>query len=88
MEVMDTNQRQPARLAALYRQWSSNPPDMYRAPPVLVFAVIGQARADGGISPEEETALLSKLLTYWALRATVNMSELCAAAPAARKAAA
>ncbi len=88
MEVMDTNQRQPARLAALYRQWRSNPPDMYRAPPVLVFAVIGQARADGGISPEEETALLSKLLTYWALRATVNMSELCAAAPAARKAAA
>jgi hypothetical protein len=88
MEVMDIGQRQPAQLAALYRQWGSNPADMYRAPPVLVFAVIGQARADGGISPEEESALLSKLLTYWALRATVNMSELCAAAPAARKAAA
>jgi hypothetical protein len=88
LEVMDTAQRQPARLAALYRQWGSNPPDMYRAPPTLVFAVIGQARADGSISPEDETALLSKLLTYWALRATVNMSELCAAAPAARKAAA
>jgi hypothetical protein len=88
LEVMDTAPRQPARLAALYRQWGSNPPDMYRAPPVLVFAVIGQARADGGISPEDESALLSKLLTYWALRATVNMSELCAAAPAARKAAA
>jgi hypothetical protein len=88
MEVMDTAQRQPARLAALYQQWGSNPPDMYRAPPVLVFAVIGQARADGRIAPEEESALLSKLLTYWALRATVNMSELCAAAPAARKAAA
>jgi hypothetical protein len=88
IEVMDIGQRQPAQLAALYRQWGSNPADMYRAPPVLVFAVIGQARADGGISPEEESALLSKLLTYWALRATVNMSELCAAAPAARKAAA
>jgi hypothetical protein len=88
LEVMDTDQRQPARLAALYRQWGSNPPDMYRAPPVLVFAVIGQARADGGISPADESALLSKLLTYWALRATVNMSELCAAAPTMRKAAA
>lgn len=87
-DVMDTGSRQPARLSALYRQWRSNPSDMYRAPPVLVFAVIGQARADGGISPEDESALLSKLLTYWALRATVNMSELCAAAPAARKAAA
>jgi hypothetical protein len=88
LEVMDTDQRQPARLAALYRHWGSNPPDMYRASPTLVFAVIGQARADGSISPEDETALLSKLLTYWALRATVNMSELCAAAPAMRKAAA
>ena len=88
MEVMDIAQRQPAQLAALYRQWGAHPPDMYRARPALVFAVIGQARADGGITPEDETALLSKLLTYWALRATVNMSELCAAAPAARKAAA
>lgn len=88
MEVMDVAPRQPARLAALYRQWGANPADMYRASPVLVFAVIGQARADGGITPEDESALLSKLLTYWALRATVNMSELCAAAPALRKAAA
>jgi hypothetical protein len=88
MEVMDVGQRQPARLAALYRQWGSNPADMYRAPPVLVFAVIGQARANGGISPEDESALLSKLLTYWALRATVNTSELCAAVPTMRKAAA
>jgi hypothetical protein len=88
MEVMDVAPRQPARLAALYRQWGANPADMYRASPVLVFAVIGQARADGGITPEDESALLSKLLTYWALRATVNISELCAAAPALRKAAA
>ncbi|WP_454624710.1 hypothetical protein [Bradyrhizobium cenepequi] len=88
MEVMDVAQRQPARLAALYRQWGANPSEMYRASPVLVFAVIGQARADGGISPEDESALLSKLLTYWALRATVNTSELCAAVPAMRKAAA
>jgi hypothetical protein len=88
MEVMDLAPRQPARLAALYREWGVDPSKMYRASPILVFAVIGQARADGGISPEDESALLSKLLTYWALRATVNMSELCAAAPAMRKAAA
>jgi hypothetical protein len=88
MEVMDVAPRQPARLAALYRHWGANTSEMYRSSPILVFAVIGQARADGGISPEDESALLSKLLTYWALRATVNMSELCAAAPAMRKAAA
>ena len=79
MEVMETGQRQPARLSALHRHWHANPPDMYRAPPSLVFAVIGQARSDGTISPEDESKLLCKLLTFWALRATVNMSEMCAA---------
>jgi hypothetical protein len=88
LEVLDIEQRQPTRLAALYRQWGANPSEMYRASPVLVFAVIGQARADGGVNPEDESALLSKLLTYWALRATVNTSELCAALPAMRKGAA
>ena len=88
MEVMDVAPRQPARLAALYRQWGSNPSEMYRASPVLVFAVIGQARADGAIRPEDESTLLSKLLTYWTLRATVNTSELCAGIPAAGRAAA
>ena len=88
MEVMETDPRQPARLSALHNQWNSKPSDMYRASPTLVFAVMGQARADGKISPEDESALLCKLLTYWALRATVNMSELCAAAPPARAAAA
>ncbi|WP_043159058.1 hypothetical protein [Bradyrhizobium sp. Ai1a-2] len=88
LEVMDIAPRQPARLAALYRRWGANPSEMYRAPPTIVFAVIGQARADGDISAEDESALLSKLLTYWALRATVNTTELCAAVPAMRKAAA
>jgi hypothetical protein len=88
MEVMDIAPRQPARLAALYERWGANPSEMYRSSPVLVFAVIGQARADGNITPEDESTLLSKLLTYWALRATVNTSELCAGIPAAAKAAA
>jgi hypothetical protein len=57
---------------------------MYRASPTMVFAVIGQARADRKISPEDESTLFCKLLTFWALRATVNMSEMCAAAPTAR----
>ena len=39
MEVMDITPRQPARLAALYRQWGSNPSDMYRASPVLLHKV-------------------------------------------------
>ena len=42
---------------------------MYRAAPSLVFAVLGQARADGRVSPEDESHLLAKLLTHWALAA-------------------
>jgi hypothetical protein len=88
VEVMETGARQPARLAALYRHWHSKPSEMYRTSPSLVFAVMGQARSDGNISPEDESLLLCKLLTFWALRATVNMSEICAASPFARSRAA
>ena len=83
-EVMDTGARQPARLTALFQSWQAQPSEMYRAPPTLVFAVMGQARWVGKLSPEDESLLLCKLLTFWALRATLNMSEICAAAPVAR----
>jgi hypothetical protein len=83
MEVMDLGPRQPARLSELYQLWNATPSQMYRASPSLVFAVMGQARADGRITPEDENALFGKLLTHWALRATLNMSEICAATPAA-----
>jgi hypothetical protein len=45
---------------------------MYQAAPVLVFAVIGQARADGILSPEHESILLARLLAHWALRNTLT----------------
>jgi hypothetical protein len=83
-EVMDIGARQPARLAALFQSWQGQPSEMYRAAPTLVFAVMGQARSDGKLSPEDESLLLCKLLTFWALRATLDMSEICAAAPVAR----
>jgi hypothetical protein len=50
---------------------------MRDASPSLVFAVIGQARADQQISPEEESRLLTNLLTYWALRGTLDMAAYC-----------
>src|SRR5262245_37311592 len=64
-EVMDVEQRQPARLAALYQAWLAAPPQMYRASPSLVFAVVGQARADGKMGPEAESTVLAKVLTHW-----------------------
>jgi hypothetical protein len=51
---------------------------MYEASPALVFAVLGQARADGRLSPEDESALLAKLLTHWALASTLAGAARCA----------
>ncbi|MDD1649176.1 MAG: hypothetical protein LUO80_02115 [Methylococcaceae bacterium] len=78
VEVMNVEERQPARLQALFRGWRRNPDRMYRAPPSLVFAVLGQARADGRLGPEDVSALLGKLLNHWALRSTLDVSAVCA----------
>ncbi|CAN7295811.1 hypothetical protein LJR289_001437 [Pseudoduganella sp. LjRoot289] len=76
-EVMAVRARQPRRLAGLFRQWSRAPRQLYEAAPSLAFAVIGQARADGRLSPEDESVLLARLLTHWALRSTLDLSALC-----------
>lgn len=77
-EALAAPARQPARLESLFRRWNAAPWLMYRAPPTLVFAVIGQARANGRLSPEHESVLLGRLLTHWALRSTLETSAQCA----------
>lgn len=78
-EAMTGPERQPAHLAALHQAWQRSPGLMRAAPPTLAFAVIGQARADGKITPEAESRMLDALLRYWALRDTLNTSTVCAA---------
>ncbi len=78
---MDVEKRTPARLAALFQAWNKAPQEMYRAPPSLVFAALGQAKSDGALSPENESDLLAKLLTFWAMRSTLDTSAYCAAVP-------
>lgn len=75
-EAMDTAPRQPAQLAAQFERWRQAPIRMYRAPPAMAFAVLGQAKSDGRLSPEAESELLGQLLTYWAMRSTLNISAL------------
>jgi len=77
LEALDIEQRQPSRLAHLFQMWGGLPEQMRQASPALVFAVIGQANADGKIGPEEESRLLTNLLTYWALRGTLDASAYC-----------
>jgi hypothetical protein len=80
-EAMNVEQRTPGRLTELFAAWNRAPEQMYRAPPSLVFAVLGQARADGSMSPEDESERLAKLLTFWAMRSTLDTSAYCAAIP-------
>jgi hypothetical protein len=70
--------RSPGYLRDLYRTWQADPTLRHKVPPSLVFALIGQARADGALSPEKESHLLSAVLTYWAMRQNLDMSAICA----------
>ena len=76
-EAMDVAARQPEQLVRLFRRWNHAPRHLYDAAPSLAFAVLGQARADGQLGPEDEAALLAKLLTHWALRSTLDTSAMC-----------
>lgn len=73
-ETFAARERQPARMAAYFSEWRKDPEMMRAAPPALVFAVLGQARVDGRLSPERESRMLAYLLTYWALRDTLDAS--------------
>ena len=73
-EVMMVEERQPARLLAYFNLWRSSPRRIRSAHPSLAFAVLGQARWEGLLSPELESRMLAYLLTYWALRSTLDIS--------------
>jgi hypothetical protein len=71
-EVVSIPSRAPQRLAVLYEQWRARPGLMRDAAPTLVFAVFGQARATGRLSPEEEDRIIGELITWWAVQTTPN----------------
>jgi hypothetical protein len=84
VEALDIDELQPARLTALLARWRTAPWEMYRARPMVVFAAMGQGRADGAITPEEEGVVLPKMLSHWALTSTLEAAAGCAAGSAPR----
>src|SRR5262249_43659543 len=80
-DVMDTDARQPIRLIDSYRAWRASPARMRETPPSLAFAIIGQAQADGRLSPEEESRTLVEMLPSWALTGPLEDAARAAAAP-------
>jgi hypothetical protein len=76
-EVLASVDRRPGNLRALFTNWEGSRRKMQAAPPSLVFAVIGQAKADGRISPETEGRILADLLVDWAMRSSLDVSVIC-----------
>jgi hypothetical protein len=85
-EVLPIREMQPARLAADFERWRVHRDLMRDARPSRVFAVLGQARADGRLSPEEESRVLSDLLRHWALRSSMDVTSECAKLPSPARA--
>ena len=80
-EAFRTADRTPDRLARLYARWTADPSAIRRTRPALAFAVIGQARARGLLTPEAEDRLLGRLISHWALESTLLANAQLAAAP-------
>jgi hypothetical protein len=78
-EAVALPDRAPDRLLQHWKKWMADPSLIRAAPPTLLFAVLARARVTGKLSPEKESHLLGKLITYWALRSTLDVAELCAA---------
>jgi hypothetical protein len=80
-EAVTSADRRPERLAAYWNAWQAEPDRMRRAPPALTMAVLGQARANGKVTPALESRTLGYLLTWWALARTLRDTAACAARP-------
>lgn len=81
--VLRGSDRTPGQLMRLYRIWTTDPPAISRTRPALTFAVVGQARARGLLTPEGEDRLLGRLISYWALESTLQANARLATAPPA-----
>lgn len=55
-----------------FSRWQARPSRMDRVPPTVAFAVLGQARASGRLSPERESRLLRRLIASWAVTSSLE----------------
>jgi hypothetical protein len=76
-DVFSCKYRQPSVLREYYDSLRSSPGTIRTLSPSLVFAIIGQAKADNRISPKEEGNILDNILRHWALCSKVNIAKIC-----------
>jgi hypothetical protein len=70
-EVLRNPDIERRALLRRFSAWGSDHNRMAHAPPSLIFAVLGQARASGLLSPEREARLLRRLIVTWAVTSTL-----------------
>ena len=75
-DVLFLPDRRRIALLESFTSWRAAPAKFAHAPPAAAFAVVGQARAAGLLSPEQESRLLGELLTGWAIRSSLDTSLL------------
>ena len=71
-EVLRNPDLQREGLLRRFADWEAHPGRMVTAPPTLAFAVLGQARASGRLTPERESRLLRRLIASWAVRSSLE----------------
>jgi hypothetical protein len=71
-EVLRNPDLHRAALLRRFADWEAHPGRMDTAPPTLAFAVLGQARASGRLTPERESRLLRRLIASWAVRSSLE----------------
>jgi hypothetical protein len=77
-EVLRSPELQRVALLRRFADWEADPGRMVTAPPTLAFAVLGQARASGRLSPERESRLLRRLIAAWAVRSSLETARATA----------
>lgn len=82
-QVFPLAERQPEHLRALYEAWRRDHTLTRSAAPTLVFAVLGQAKQDGRLSPEQESETVAEILRYWALKRALGDLRTAAQTPRA-----
>jgi len=83
LQVFPIAERQPERLRALYDAWRGDKSLTRSAAPTLVFAVLGQAKQDRKMTPEQESDTVAELLRYWALKRSLGDLRAAAQVPKA-----
>lgn len=75
-QVLRNPEVAPGALMERFATWRTHPEHMLVAPPTLAFAVLGQARASGQLSPERESRLLRRLISTWAVDSALQTARL------------